>query len=198
MKAQALAGMVCIALNLPANIHHIPCTHTTPSHCCSVQHACELAASQDGNACLLNVSTDGVSCDVENNMKINLDYLYGMSNTLALVDNKHNNKNARGQAVTGTSPPSIGSYAGVAQELYRIEDWAADTVVLRLCSPSTISKLINGGFEDVGNLSVLIVTMTFICLCVFSVNAQDLNWKDSCMYQWCSLLWFTSFHTPYR
>ena len=207
MKAQALAGMVCNALNLPANIHHTPCTHTTPSHCCSVQHACELAASQDGNACLLNVSTDGVSCDVDNNMKINLDYLYGMSNTLALVDNKHNNKNARGQAVTGTSPSSIGSYlldpwhlklAGVAQELYLIEDWAADTVVLRLCSPSTISKLINGGFEDVGNLSVLVVTLTFIRLRNFSVNARDLNWKDRCMYQWCSLLWFTSFHTPYR
>ncbi len=44
------------------------------------------------NACLLNVSTDGVSCDVNNNKKINLDYLDGMSNTLALVDNKHNNK----------------------------------------------------------------------------------------------------------
>ena len=99
---------------------------------------------------------------------------------MALVDNKHNNKNAHGQAVTRASPSSIGSYildtwhlkmAGVAQELYRIEDWAADTVVLHLCSPLTITKLINSGFDDVGNLSVLVVTLTFIRLCNFSVNA---------------------------
>lgn len=126
---------------------------------------------------------------------------------MALVDNKHNNKNARGQVVTGTSPSSIGSFvldpwhlkmAGVAQELYRIEDWASDTVVLRLCSPLTVTKLINAGFDDVGNLSVLVVTLMFIRLRNYSVNASDLNWKDRCMYQWCSLLWFTSFHTPCR
>ena len=93
---------------------------------------------------------------------------------MALVDNKHNNKNARGQVVTGTSPSSIGSFvldpwhlkmAGVAQELYRIEDWASDTVVLCLCSPLTVTKLINAGFDDVGNLSVLAVALMFICLC---------------------------------
>ena len=61
--------------------------------------------------------------------------------------------------------------AGVAQELYHIEDWAADTVLLHLCSTLTISKLINSGFEDVGNLSVLVVTLTFIRLRDFSVNA---------------------------
>ena len=126
---------------------------------------------------------------------------------MALVDNKHNNKNARGQVVTGTSPSSIGSFvldpwhlkmAGVAQELYRIEDWASDTVVLRLCSPLTVTTLINAGFDDVGNLSVLVVTLMFIRLRNYLVNASGLNWKDRCMYQWCSLLWFTSFHTPCR
>ena len=61
--------------------------------------------------------------------------------------------------------------AGVAHELYSIEDWAADTVVLHLCSPLTTSKLIDSGFENVGNLSVLVVTLTFICSRNFSVNA---------------------------
>ena len=58
----------------------------------------------------------------------------------------------------------------MAQALYHIEDWAADTIVLHLCSPLTISKLINIGFEDVANLSVLVVTLTFICLRNFSVT----------------------------
>ena len=62
--------------------------YNTHNSAASVQHACEVAAAQDGNACLLNVSTDGVSCDVDSNRRINLDYLNGNSNTLALVDNK--------------------------------------------------------------------------------------------------------------
>lgn len=91
---------------------------------------------QDGNADVLNASSDGVSCDVDNNLAINQAYLNGDSNTVALPDNKHsNNKNARGQAVTGSSPSSLGSYmlapwhlkqAGVAKELYAVQDWASD------------------------------------------------------------------------
>ncbi len=53
---------------------------TSPSYPDSVQHGCEVAAAKDGNACLLDVSTDGVSCDVDSNKKINLDYLCGRSN----------------------------------------------------------------------------------------------------------------------
>ena len=61
--------------------------------------------------------------------------------------------------------------AGVAQVLYCNEDWAADTVVLCLRSQSTISKLIDSGFEVVDNLLVLVVPLTSIPLCNFFVNA---------------------------
>ena len=135
----------------------------------------------------------------------------GKEQHICTSDNKHNNKNAHGQVVTGTSPSSLGSYvldpwmlklAEVVREHYRIEDWASDTVVERLCSSDTIVKLFNAlqekKFDDVGNCGVLVVTLLFIRLCNYSVNAKNVNWKDRCMYQWCSLLWFSSFHTPYR
>ena len=166
-----------------------------------------MAAARDGNACVLDISTDGVSCDVEKNFRMNLDYLEGKCNTVAMTDNKHNNKNARGQAVTGSSPSSLGSFvldpwhlkqAGVAREIYAVQDWASDTVVTRLCSASTVLKLLSKDYKDVGNLAVLVVSLTFFRLRNYSVNARDLNWKDRCMYQWCTLLWFTSYHTPYR
>lgn len=159
------------------------------------------------HVCYRCLYTDGVSCDVDNNKNMNYKYVRGDSNTVATTDKKHNSKNARGQAVTGSSPSSFGSYmldpwllkqAGVARELYAVQDWASDTVVLRLCSASTIQKLLSNDFKDVGNLSVLVVTLSFIRLGNYSVNARNLHWKDRCMYQWCSLLWFTSFHTPYR
>jgi hypothetical protein len=75
---------------------------------------------------------------MENNQKMNIDYLDGVSNTVAGTDTKHNNKNARGQMVTGSSPSSLGKCvidpwhlkeAGVARELYAIQDWASDVVV---------------------------------------------------------------------
>ena len=58
----------------------------------SVLRSCQIAVEQDGNACVLDISTDGVSCDVDNNLKMNQDYLDGISNTAAMTDNKHNNK----------------------------------------------------------------------------------------------------------
>ncbi|KAL3789339.1 hypothetical protein HJC23_006493 [Cyclotella cryptica] len=138
-----------------------------------VLRSCEMAAARDGNACVLDISTDGVSCDVEKNLRMNLDYLEGKCNTVAMTDNKHNNKNARGQAVTGSSPSSLGSFvldpwhlkqAGVARELYAVQDWASDTVVTRLCSASTVLKLLSKDFKDVGNLAVLVVNLTLIRL----------------------------------
>ena len=156
---------------------------------------------------MLNTSSDGVSCDMDNNKKMNINYLDGDSNTVAGTDNKHNNKNARGQMVTGSSPSSLGRFvidpwqlkeAGVARELYAIQDWASDVVVERLCSAATVEKLLSKNFADVGNLSVLVVNLTFIRLRNYSVNARELHWKDRCIYQWCTFLWFSSFHTPYR
>ena len=103
---------------------------------------------------------------------------------IALVDNKHNNKNSHGQAVTGTSPSSLGLYvlvpwylklAMVEQVHYHIEDSASDTDVLHLFSSSTISKLIKEEFHYVGNVAVLVVTLTFIHLCNYSVNAKNFN-----------------------
>ena len=174
---------------------------------CPVTAACNSAATNDGNSVLLNEATDGVSCETENNKKSTLLYLQGKQNFMGIADTNHNDKNGRGQIVSGTSPSSIGGYvadpwmlklAGVSKELYRIADWASDALVLKLCSPLTISKLIECEFADVGNLSTLVVSLTFIRLRSYSVNARDLNWRERCIYQYLSLLWFTSFHTPYR
>ena len=148
-----------------------------------------------------------MSCETENNKKSTLLYLDGKQNFMGIADPNHNGKNGRGQIVSGTSPSSIGWFvadpwmlkkAGVAKELYRIVDWASDGLVLKLCSPKTISKLMTCHITDVGNLSTLVVSLTFIRLRIYSVNASNLCWKERCIYQFLSLLWFTSFHTPYR
>ena len=166
-----------------------------------------MAAAKDGNAVVLNEATDGVSCETVSNKGTTGNYIAGKTNQVAITDCNHNIKSGRGQVVSGSSASSIGIYvvdpwllrlAGVPQHLYRIVDWASDVVVSRLCSPSTVSSLVNLGSEDVGNVSATVVTLMFLRLRSFSVNVGGLDWSHRIIYQYCSLLWVTSFHTSYR
>jgi hypothetical protein len=91
----------------------------------------------------LNVSTNGVLCEVKGNLRIVLRFLSGENNYLCLIDTNHNVKNRRYQLIGGSSAAVIGKYVlnlsllkmtGIAKELWRIDDGASDTVVLRLAS----------------------------------------------------------------
>ena len=126
---------------------------------------CVDAAKKAGNAVLLNYSTDGVSCEVQDNYDQICKYLSGKSNVLALPDPNHNAKNARYQLVggSGEAGAAIGNncfdvmllkQAGVAKELIRVDDYASDTIVLRLASLNTIEKLIKLETNDTGNKMV--------------------------------------------
>ena len=44
---------------------------------------CNSAAVKDGNAVVLNTSTDGVSCEVQDNKSLTMKYLVGKSNQLS-------------------------------------------------------------------------------------------------------------------
>eukprot|EP00957_Ditylum_brightwellii_P202390 15329948-Ditylum_brightwellii.AAC.2 len=65
--------------------------------------ACKEACRCDGNAALLNTSTDGVSCQVKSNLTINVGYLDGKCNDLVLTDTNHNAKNNQYQLIGGSS-----------------------------------------------------------------------------------------------
>ena len=171
----------------------------------TVLEACTTAAKNDGNAVLLNESTDGVSCETKWNLSVALLYLDGKTNCASLPDTNHNVKCARGHLVGGASPSSIGMYvvdpcmfkiSGVTTDHFRIQDFASDALPLRLASCETVSKLISCNFPDVGNCAATIVSLTFLRLRSYAVNARNIKWKDRAVYTWASLLWFTSFHTP--
>ena len=86
--------------------------------------------------------------------------------------------------------------ANVAKEIYRIEDWASNAAILRLASSKTVSKMLGCKFNDVGKCAILILSLTFLRLRLFSINARELCWQDRCVYQWGKFLWFYSFNTP--
>ena len=82
---------------------------------------------------------------------------------MSVPDTNHNIKNSRYQLVGGSSPASIGSHVfdptllkktGVAQQLWRIEDFASHAVVLRLASVHTILKLVALAWKEDIHLDV--------------------------------------------
>ena len=92
-------------------------------------NACTIAAEKDRNAVVINSSTDGVSCEVQGNLALILQYLQGGNNSTSVPDHNHNIKNSIYQLLGGSSPASIGRYffdpwmlkqAGIAQLLWRI------------------------------------------------------------------------------
>ena len=86
--------------------------------------------------------------------------------------------------------------AGVSSKLYRVDNYASDDIMLKLCSSDTIFrllKLIEIGGEDPLNI-VLLMTMslyflrTFIC----AFNGDELSSEARITMLWSSLIWFTS------
>ena len=63
--------------------------------CATVLKECDIDTRKSRNAVLLNVSKDGVSCEVEYNFGIIVWYLNGENSCLALTDTNKNVKNAR-------------------------------------------------------------------------------------------------------
>jgi hypothetical protein len=174
-----------------------------------VVKACLRATIEDGNAILLNTTTDGVSTEVQWNLLVMLDYIDGKINYVSLPDTNHNVKNSRYQLIGGSSPASIGAYvfdpalirlSKVNQKLWRVEDFASNAVVLKLASIDTIQKLHMLALQDrincdVGNHAVTVISLLILRLWVRAVNSRMVPWRDRAVYSWVTLVWFTSFHT---
>jgi len=167
--------------------------------------ACKEAAKQVGNLTIANSSTDGVACEVEGNKQLTCAYLRGEENQVSLPDPNHNVKNLRYQLGGGSSPASIGEHvfdpqmlkiSGIATELWRIDDYASDALPLRLASASSVEKIVESDFDDIGNLAVTVLSLVFMRLRSYAANARVLPWKQRAIYTWATLLWFTSFHCP--
>ena len=86
--------------------------------------------------------------------------------------------------------------SGVPQELWRIQNYASDLVVLRLATGFTLEKVKIVENVSFGSKSVLIKTLCFKLLRLFGVNEKVLGFKEHVMYSWATMIWFTSFLNP--
>lgn len=127
-----------------------------------VMSVCIEAAAEVGNAVVLNDSTDGVSCEVQDNFQQQCKYLTGQSNYLSFPDPNHNAKNGRQQMLTGggRTPSIIGRFCfdawmlkqcGTAKDLVRVVDFASDALVLKLASSKVVTDILSIDTADTGN-----------------------------------------------
>ena len=95
---------MCPYLVLAVNPQTVNASNTWGS---DVLSACTAAAAADGNAVVLNKSTDGVSCEMPLNFNLLMSHLKGETNTLSLSVSNHSVRNLQYQLIGGSSPATI-------------------------------------------------------------------------------------------
>ena len=98
----------------------------------------------------------------------------GNSNTVVMTDCNYAAKNIQSQLVLGSDIVTGGSavfdvgilcLAGVSIDLYQVNDYASDVLVLKLYSSDTINKLMNlviTSIKDPLNIAFVAVTLYFL------------------------------------
>lgn len=130
-------------------------------------------------------------------------YLDGQTNVVSLKDTNYNMKNLRYQLVGGSSITVLGKevvdpfllkIAGITTELWKIDDYASDLIVLRLASTRILTKIcmLEEENDNIGSLAVLCLSL-FMRLRLYAINTTETNFLERMNYMWASLLWFTSF-----
>ena len=157
---------------------------------------------REGTASLVSVAADGVGCDAKFIQGQLVTFLRGNQDHVGLVDTNHNTKNFRYQGIGGSCVVIMGDHvldpallplAGVAQELWRVKDWASDLVVLRLASADTVAKVATLVNEEAGSVCSLCVTLYFMRLKLYAVNTKKAYYRDRISFLWASMIWLTSF-----
>ena len=81
-----------------------------------------------------------------------ISFMNGNNNTVVMTECNHAAKNIRSQLVLGSDIVTGGKavfdvgilqLAGISVDLYRVNDYASDILVLKLCSSDAINKLMD-------------------------------------------------------
>lgn len=128
----------------------------------------------------------------------------GSSNTVLMTDCNHAAKNMCSQLVLGSIIITAGDavfdvgllrIAGVSLDLYCVNDYASDVLVIKICSGQTIGKSLSLVEDENKNpFTVAFITMTLYFLRTFicAYNGDDINPEGHVTMLWSSLMWFTS------
>ena len=162
------------------------------------------AVDEIENVHCVSMSFDGLAAET-NFIRTNLiSFMKGNSDTVVMTDCNHAAKNIRSQLVLGSDIVTGGKalfdvgvlrLAGVSVDLYRVNDYASDVLVLKLCSSDTIDKLLNlvvTSKEDPLNVSFVAITLYFLRTFICAYNTDNISSEGRITMIWSALMWFSS------
>ena len=122
---------------------------------------------------------------------------------MATIYTNRNLNNYRYQIIGVSCAAIMGSYVldpwllnmdGVSNELWRIQDYASDLLVLHIDSTRTINKWVNIDCNDRGNNVVTWASLLFMRERLYRVNTKYFRYGEIFVYAWSLMLCFTSFN----
>eukprot|EP00918_Siedleckia_nematoides_P050352 GHVU01110233.1.p1 GENE.GHVU01110233.1~~GHVU01110233.1.p1 ORF type:complete len:248 (+),score=28.25 GHVU01110233.1:138-881(+) len=152
---------------------------------------------------LLSTAADGLAADSQFLTDGLVSFLVGESNVVHLVDPNHVGKAVRSQMIVGSEMKFVGVHlvdpgllvrAGVEKSVYCVDDYTSDLLVLKLCSVSTLQKLIAvAPGENANSLIVTALSLFFLRIFLLGVNSKGaLSGEDRASLIWAGFLWLSS------
>lgn len=147
---------------------------------------------QNAGGILVSVAFDGLSAETVFIRDYFLNFLKGRTQTVGIVDPNHVGS---GICCIGNSCFDVGllQMAGVASNLYRVDDFASDAVVLELASAKSIDKVIQRCQDsDRDSLNATILSLLFLRMFIVVSSGTDFPRAQGITVLWTCLLFFTS------
>lgn len=151
---------------------------------------------------VVSIAFDGLSAESSTVNDHLLAFLLGDDLTVGVMDPNHAAKSFRSQLVLGSSIVQLGNdfvfdvgllnEAGVQKSLFVVDDFASDNLVLQLCSPKTIEKLLECDSSESNNVCFMIMTLFFLRVFLISVNSETIPRMTRLRLLWMSLQFLTS------
>ena len=121
-----------------------------------------------------------------------------------MIDPNHIGKAIRSQLVLGGSFTTVGDtcfdvgllqLAGVQQNLYRVDDFSSDAIVLELFNTTNVAKIEKiADDEDKNSLLATITSLLFLRLFIVVSSSSNIPKRQGIAILLVSMLYFTSIH----
>lgn len=156
-------------------------------------------AVKDTQGTLISVAFDGLSAETVFITDMMLKFLKSEEQTVAMVDPNHVGKEIRSQLVLGGRFVTIGdSYfdvgllqlSGISSDLYRVNDYTSDAIVL-LTSVISLNSLLSRGSDNIHDRSSLMVTaVALLILRLFLIvsSSSSIASRQGIALLWVSLI----------
>ena len=163
-----------------------------------VQRVVEIAVASSSGTFL------GYSGDGAHAAEIRKDQLHFLNceiSSIAQQDINHAMKNYLGALVGGTQLLTAAGdiidngllrVSGVPKEIWCRKDFASDGLVLKATSHKTMMGILLASNEECGSKAMLVLTLTFMRVFLFSVHGEEVHCKQHVIGIWAAMLFLTS------